>query len=76
MGIWSLRPIVPARVSLSEIQRSGTTARGFLIKSRDGTVDGCTIDGSSMFAILIDTELGDWMESMYAENITITDIIR
>ena len=72
----------PNRVGAGFVIKNTTVrnnrARGFLIKSRDGTITGCTIEGSSMYAILIDAELNNewmWMESMYAENITISDCL-
>jgi len=67
----------PNRVGAGFVIRNTTVrnnrARGFLIQSRDGTIDGCTIDGSSMYAILIEADLEYYMESMYAENVTISN---
>ena len=48
-------------------------ARGFLIKSQNGTIENCEIDGSSMYGIQFDAELETyWAEAFIPRDVTAT----
>jgi hypothetical protein len=52
-------------------------ARGMLIKAGDGTIEGSTVDGSTMGGIVVSPEMEEWNEAGGARNLVLkNNIIR
>ena len=65
-----------ARFNITDTEIKNNRARGMIIKSRDGVISNCVIDGSSMTGILFDSEMsaGNWNESGDPCNITVKNV--
>ena len=51
-------------------------ARGFLIKSQNGTIDGCEIDGCGMYGLQFDAELNTaWAEAFIPRDVAVTGTV-
>jgi len=70
--IYSLNKI-GAGFKITDTKISNNRARGMIIKSHNGEISNCVIDGSSMEGILFDSEMttGNWNEAGDPQNIVV-----
>jgi hypothetical protein len=65
-----------AGFKITDTKISNNRARGMIIKSHNGEISNCVIDGSSMEGILLDSEMttGNWNEAGDPKNVIVKDI--